>query len=361
MMLRFSLVWHNPGSCPCEENWHFWKMKKFETVRWGIIGVGDVTEVKSGPAFYKTEHSNVVAVMRRDAQKAADYASRHDIQKWYSNASELINDPEVDAVYVATPPDSHAKYAIESMRAGKPVYVEKPMASNFSECEEMLRVSKETGMPLWVAYYRRALPAFLKAGELIEAGEIGKPLIVNIRLYTQARERHQAKEDMNWRVVPDIAGAGHFFDLASHQFDYLDFILGKVTELEGTAVNLGGLYAAEDTVSGTWRHESGVIGSGSWSFVVDKNSEEDEIEIIGEKGKITLSCFALPDRLRLVTNEVDTDMKFENPKHISQNLVQQLVDELRGVGTCVSTGESAARTSRVLDNMVKAYYSNKTS
>ncbi|NCB07478.1 MAG: Gfo/Idh/MocA family oxidoreductase, partial [Bacteroidia bacterium] len=98
-----------------------------ESVRWGIIGVGNVTEVKSGPAFYKTEHSKLVAVMRRDAEKAADYARRHGVEKWYSNATDLINDPEVDAVYIATPPDSHARYAMEAMRAGKPVYVEKPM------------------------------------------------------------------------------------------------------------------------------------------------------------------------------------------------------------------------------------------
>jgi len=336
-------------------------MKRLGNINWGIIGVGDVTEVKSGPAFYKVEHSDVVAVMRRDAEKAADYARRHEIQNWYSNGLDLINDPDVDAVYVATPPDSHANYAIEAMRAGKPVYVEKPMARSFSECEEMLRVSKQTGVPLWVAYYRRALPAFLKAGSLIKAGEIGQPLAVNIKLYTQAQERHQATGEMNWRVSPEISGAGHFFDLASHQFDYLDFILGKIIETNGKAVNLGGLYAAEDTVSGTWIHESGVIGSGSWSFIVDKNSEKDEIEIIGEKGKITLSCFASPDKLTVTTNEGDTEIKFDNPKHISQNLVQQLVDELRGVGTCVSTGESAARTSRVLDSMVKDYYSNKTS
>ena len=150
-------------------------MKKLEHVNWGIIGVGDVTEVKSGPAFYKIEHSNVAAVMRRDAEKAADYADRHGIEKWYSNASELINDPDVNAIYIATPPDSHASYAIAAMRTGKPVYVEKPMARTYSECQEMLEVSGKTGMPFWVAYYRRALPAFLKAKRFFEAGEIGKP------------------------------------------------------------------------------------------------------------------------------------------------------------------------------------------
>jgi len=110
-------------------------MKKFETVRWGIIGAGNVTEVKSGPAFYKVENSRLLAVMRRNAEKAADYAQRHHVSKWYSNATDLIKDPDIDAIYIATPPDSHSKYAIEAMQAGKPVYVEKPMARNYSECQ----------------------------------------------------------------------------------------------------------------------------------------------------------------------------------------------------------------------------------
>lgn len=330
-------------------------MKKLDTVNWGIIGVGDVTEVKSGPAFYKVEHSNLVAVMRRNADKAEDYAKRHNIPKWYSKASDLINDPKVDAVYIATPPDSHANYAIEAMKAGKPVYVEKPMARNYAECTAMLKVSEETQMPLWVAYYRRALPAFLKAKELIESGIIGKPLLVNIKLYKQASERNQTKEEMHWHVFPEIAGAGHFFDLASHQFDYLNFIFGDVTSVKGNAQNLAGLYPAEDTVSGTWKHNSGVVGTGSWCFVVDKQSETDIIEIIGENGEISLPCFS-PGNLILTTADGRTEMGFKNPQHISQNLVQQVVNELRGNGKCVSTGKSAAKTSWVLDEMVKEYY-----
>jgi predicted dehydrogenase len=334
-------------------------MKTLSTVNWGIIGVGDVTEVKSGPAFYKTKNSNLVAVMRRDATKAADYARRHGVGKWYSDAAELIADPDVDAVYVATPPDSHARYAIEAMRAGKPVYVEKPMAKNHAECLEMLGVSEQTGMPLWVAYYRRTLPAFLKAKELLGAGEIGRPLRVNIRLYKQAGEENQSEEEMNWRVFPEIAGGGHFFDLASHQFDYLDFVLGKVTEVKGKAQNLGGLYAAEDTVSGSWTHESGVAGYGHWTFIANENSQKDEIEIIGEKGKLELSSFASPDLLKVTKEDRESVLEFNNPEHISQNLVQQLVNELRGEGRCVSTGESAARTNWVLEQMVRDYYSDK--
>lgn len=324
-------------------------------VHWGIIGVGDVTEVKSGPAFYKSEHSELVAVMRRNAEKAADYAKRHNVPHWYSNASELINNPAVDAVYIATPPNSHASYAIEAMRAGKPVYVEKPMAKSYSECREMLKVSDETGMPLFVAYYRRTLPAFLKAKELIADGVIGKPLTVNITLFKQAQERGQKPEEMHWHVFPEISGAGHFFDLASHQFDYLDFILGPVIKASGIAVNQAGLYPAEDTVTGIWQHESGVLGTGSWCFVVDESSEKDSIEIVGEKGRISLPCFS-PGKVTLTTDQGIVEMGFNNPEHISQNLVQQVVETLLGNKECVSTGKSAARTSWVLDEMVKEYY-----
>lgn len=330
-------------------------MTRKNTINWGIIGVGNVTEVKSGPAFYKIEHSNLVAVMRRNVEKAADYARRHNVPRWYSKATDLINDKEIDAIYIATPPDSHANYAIEAMKAEKPVYVEKPMARSYAECREMLKVSKETGMPLWVAYYRRTLPAFLRAKELVASGAIGKPLMVNIKLYKQALERNQKPKEMHWHVFPEIAGAGYFFDLASHQFDYLDYIFGPVKEVKGNAANLTGLYPAEDTVSCTWKHNSGVIGTGSWCFVVDKNSVQDYIQIIGEKGEICLPCFS-HGKLTLKRAAEIKEMKFENPRHISQHLVQQVVDQLRGVGKCVSTGESAARTSWVLDEVVKGYY-----
>jgi predicted dehydrogenase len=334
-------------------------MKKFETVRWGIIGVGNVTEKKSGPAFYKTEHSKLVAVMRRDGEKAADYAKRHQVSKWYTDASKLIHDPEVDAVYIATPPDSHARYAIEVMRAGKPVYVEKPMARSYRECLQMLEVSKETGMPLWVAYYRRSLPAFLKVKELIDTGAIGKPLLVNICLNKSRRESDMNPEDQYWHVYPEISGGGYFFDLASHQFDYLDFLFGPIAEASGIASNMAGFYPAEDTVTGTWKHESGITGSGSWCFVADKSADCDRITITGEKGEIMIPSFT-HGQIEVKTSNGIVKSGFNNPENISAYLVKQVVDELRGEGKCASTGTSAARTNWVLDEMVKNYYPQKS-
>ncbi len=324
-------------------------------VNWGIIGCGNVTELKSGPAFNKVEHSKLVAVMRRNEALAKDYSERHHVPKFYSDGNQLINDQEVNAVYIATPPDTHASYAIAAMRAGKPVYVEKPMARNYQECQEMIRVSEETGMPLFVAYYRRTLPAFLKVKELIDNEIIGKLLTVHIQLHKTADEKNLPPEQHHWHVNPEIAGAGHFFDLASHQFDYLDFLFGPVVKVHGIAVNQAGYYQAEDTVTGTFLFGNGIIGTGSWCFVADESSVSDLIEITGTLGKISLPCFNVGD-LELSTPQGIVKFSFQNPENISHNLIQQVVNELRGEGRCVSTMYSAARTSWVLEEIVREYY-----
>lgn len=328
-------------------------------VNWGIIGCGNVTELKSGPAFNKVEHSRIVAVMRRNQDLAEDYAKRHGIPKWYADADQLIDDPEVNAIYIATPPNTHAQYAIEAMRSGKPVYVEKPMALNYKECQEMIKVSEETGMPLFVAYYRRTLPAFLKVKELISDGIIGKPLTVNVRLHKSVPERDLKPETQFWHVNPEIAGAGYFYDLASHQLDYLDFLFGSVIQVHGIAVNQAGYYPAEDTVTGDFRFENGVIGTGSWCFVVAKGSEEDIIEISGTKGKLTFSSFQHGDVI-LTTPEGTVSFSFQNPENIQHNLIRQVVQAIRGEEECVSTGKSAARTSAVLEKIVADYYKGLT-
>ena len=324
-------------------------------IKWGIIGCGNVTELKSGPAFNKVEYSRLVGVMRRNALLAEDYAKRHQVPRFYSEAEKLINDMDVNAVYVATPPDTHALYAIQAMKAGKPVYVEKPMARTYAECQEMIQVSEETGIPLFVAYYRRSLPAFLKVKEMIETNVIGKPLLVNIRLYKALGENDKFVDKQSWHVNPTIAGAGHFYDLASHQFDYLDFVFGPITVVNGIASNMAGYYEAEDTVSAVFSFESGVSGTGSWSFVVDKQAEQDSIEITGTKGSIQFPCYD-KGYVILKTGGKTKKLSFVNPENISYNLVKQVVGAMRKENECVSTMYSAARTSWVMEEIVKLYY-----
>ena len=330
-------------------------MSKMETIRWGIIGCGDVTEVKSGPAFNKVEGSQLVAVMRRNLELAKDYAKRHGVPKYYNQAENLINDPDINAIYVATPPDSHAEYTIMALKAQKPVYVEKPMALNYSQCEQMIETAKITGMPLFTAYYRRTLPGFLKVKELIDDGVIGKVLSSSIQLFKQPVAQELDQFNRSWRVLPEKAGAGLFFDLASHQLDFFDFLFGPIVSCKGFAQNRGGYYDAEDTVSASFEFENGVVASGNWSFVADSNSERDIMEIIGTKGRIVFSGFD-HQPIKLYSRNKLVDFPYINPENIQYNLIKQIVEGLHGKSLCVSTGESAARTSRVMDQIVKNYY-----
>ena len=230
-----------------------------------MIGCGNVTEKKSGaPAINKVPHSKVVAVMARKMEKAADYAQRHHVPKWYDNVDDLINDPDVNAIYIATPPDVHLEYATKAMQAGKPVYVEKPMARNFAECEAMNRVSRETGVPLFVAYYRRTLPYFVKLKELLDAKTIGDIRCVIIALHWQPYSEEVGENAQpRWRVFPEISGGGHFHDLASHQFDFLEYAFGPVKYAKGISRNQAGLYKADDIVVANFEFESGILGTGS--------------------------------------------------------------------------------------------------
>jgi len=321
-----------------------------EKVRWGIIGVGDVTERKSGPAFQKVPNSELIAVMRRDARKAEDYAKRHSVPKWYSNADKLINDPEVDVVYIATPPSSHMEYTIKVAAAGKPVYVEKPMALNYEQCRRMIKACNKANVPLYVAYYRRGLPAFQKVKELVEDGAIGEVRFVNVVHYQMVSIRQGEK--LPWRVLPEISGGGLFMDMGAHTIDILDFILGPFEKVQGEASNQAGLYPADDIVSAEWVFQSGAHGTGVWCFTTFKNYEMNEI--IGSKGLIRFSTFGnVP--VVLETEKGQEKFTFENPENIQQGLIQLVVDDLLGKGRCPSTGQNGARTSWVMDQILKSW------
>lgn len=322
-----------------------------DEIKWGIIGCGDVTEVKSGPAFTKVPNSSLVAVMRRDAEKAAYYAERHNVPTWYDDADALINDPNVNAIYVATPPDTHAEYAIRAMRAGKPVYVEKPMARNAAECDAMNQVSRETGMPLFVAYYRRALPYFLKIKELIDQKAIGDIRYVRVQLNWQPyTEEVGTAPKPRWRVQPEISGGGHFHDLASHQFDFLEYALGPIKTASGIARNQAGLYEADDIVVANFEFESGVLGTGTWCYTINKEQRIDETQLIGSKGKISFSFFE-KYFIKVETESGSVDYAIPFPENIQQPLIEQIVSELRGEGRCPSTGETGVRTNAILDQI----------
>ena len=233
-------------------------------ISWGFIGCGEVTEKKSGPAFNEVEGSHVEAVMSRSEEKARSYAERHHIRKWYTDAQELIDDPEVNAIYIATPPSSHATFAIMAMKAGKPVYVEKPLAASYEDCARINRISEQTGVPCFVAYYRRYLPYFQKVKDTLSQQLIGEVINVQIRFSVPPRDLDAScAKQLPWRLQPDIAGGGYFYDLAPHQLDILQHLFGVITRAHGYCANRAHLYQAEDPISACFLFENGLPGSAS--------------------------------------------------------------------------------------------------
>ena len=321
-------------------------------INWGFIGCGEVTEKKSGPAFNEVEGSQVVAVMSRSENKARSYAERHHIRKWYTDAQELIDDPDVNAIYIATPPSSHATFAIMAMRAGKPVYIEKPLAASYNDCIRINRISEQTGVPCFVAYYRRYLPYFQKVKEIIENGTIGKVINVQIRFSVPPRDLdYKNEKELPWRLQPDIAGGGYFYDLAPHQIDLLQNIFGVITRAHGYPANRAHLYKAEDTVSACFFFENGVTGSGSWCFVGHESAKEDRIEVIGDKGSLSFSVFTY-EPIVLITCEGKQSITVPNPSYVQLPMIKHVIEHLQGIGHCDCTSISATPVNWVLDRVL---------
>lgn len=319
-------------------------------ISWGFIGCGEVAELKSGPAFNDVMGSHVEAVMSRTEARARSYAERHGVNKWYTDAQKLIDDPNVNAIYVATPPSSHATFAIMAMRAGKPVYVEKPLASNYEDCARINRISEDTGVPCFVAYYRRYLPYFQRVKEIINSGQIGQVAYVQVRFTTPPRPEDY-QENKPWRLIPDIAGGGYFYDLAAHQLDLLQDLFGVIVRAHGYKTNRAHLYDAEDTVSASFSFENGLVGSGSWCFVGHESAREDRIEVVGDKGMVSFSVFSY-EPIRLVTSDGEQFIEVENPDYVQLPLIKSVIEDLQGFGMCRCTSVSATPVNWVMDRIL---------
>ena len=315
------------------------------SIRWGMIGCGSVTEVKSGPAFNKVPHSHLFGVMRRDEIKLKDYASRHKVPYYTTDANVLINHPEIDAIYIATPPKYHEEYTVAAINAGKHVYVEKPMALNVASCVRMQEMAKTNNIKLVIAHYRRQLPLFLHVKKLLEENEIGSVHKVNIIMHKYAKAKEAYTTD--WRVKPELAGAGFFYDLAPHQLDLVFYYFGKAISFSGTASNKAGLYEAADTVDGMIQMENNILVKGSWCFVVEPGKEKDVFKIEGAAGKISFPVFG--HEILLEKGGTVETIYFNPPMHNQQNLIEKIVPYFLGVGENPCTAEDAIQSMQVME------------
>ena len=325
------------------------KIKYSGLVRWGIIGCGDVTEIKSGPAYKLTEGFKLSAVMRRDYDKLQDYAKRHNVDKYYTDATELIGDDEIDAIYIATPPDTHLYYALKVAEAGKPCCIEKPLSPSYKESLIISDYFQNKNIPLFVAYYRRSLPRFNQVKTWLKNKSIGDVRHINWQLSSAPSELDLSGE-YNWRTDPKVAEGGYFEDLASHGIDLFTFFLGDIKEVSGIGINQQQLYSAKDAFAASWLHEGNITGSGSWNFGCDRTG--DCVEIFGSKGKIQFSVF---EEQPLILDSIDNqeEIFIKNPDNVQlfhvENMKKQLFNDDY---THPSNGITATHTSWVIDKIL---------
>jgi predicted dehydrogenase len=309
------------------------RMKFIEgPVRWGIIGCGDVCEIKSGPALQKVDGSELVAVMRRDIEKARDFAMRHNVPNYYGDAAALINDPGVNAIYVATPPDSHERYAMQAMEAGKPVYIEKPVTIDSTSCKRLIAASKKYQIPVAVAHYRRGLALFRRVRELINAKAIGDVKFIQLQLCQSPKPAVFPDNTKNWRVVPEISGGGLLFDVAPHQLDIICWLFGAPTAMTGLSINQGEGYAAPDVSSLTAVFGGNILFQGLWSFNSPDHALADFAKIVGSSGSLTFPFFTkvAETRLRIQQASGNSSEEFHFPENIQHPMIEEVVTYFQG-------------------------------
>ncbi|QOD60962.1 Gfo/Idh/MocA family oxidoreductase [Polaribacter haliotis] len=320
-----------------------------KTINWGIIGAGDVAEVKSGPAFNKVENSKLVAVMRRNATKAKDFAERHNVPFWYTSIEDLLENPEINAVYIATPPSTHLEIAKKCLQAKKFVYLEKPITLNYTEAKELKAfVSKNDTVV--VAHYRRQLPAFLKVKELIDSNAIGKISFADITILQSKENKIITKTEANWRLNPKISGGGYFNDIAPHQIDLLLYYFGEIETAKGFAKSSQN-NGVHELVNGIIDFKNGIQFRGIWNFNASEKDTKDVCKIYGEKGTITFSFY--DEKVVLSTNEKEEIFDFENPVNIQKPMIVATVNYFLGKGKNPCDLENGVTVMKVIDAFTK--------
>jgi 1,5-anhydro-D-fructose reductase (1,5-anhydro-D-mannitol-forming) len=317
-------------------------------INWGIIGCGDVCEVKSGPAFNKIAGSKLVAVMRRNAVKAEDFARRHAVPKFYTDAEQLINDTEVNAIYIATPPSTHEEYTEMALKEGKLVYVEKPISVSAASVERMIALEKQYNGKVAVAHYRRSLPLFSKVKQLIQENTIGKIKLVLLNTLQPVSSKIITKTEDNWRLNSAISGGGLFYDLSPHQLDIMYWLFGEPLQATVFSANQGKYYDAPDITMLQAQFTNDVYLNGSWNFNVAECAAEDSCTIIGDKGTICFSFFKA-GTIEVMIPEGKIIFEESYPIHIQEPHIKNVINYFRGEAASPCSLQDALVTMKIIE------------
>lgn len=323
--------------------------KPSQLIRWGMIGVGSVAERKSGPAFAMARGGRLVAVASRRTEAATAYARRHAVERVFETPEALMESSDVDAVYIATPPASHATLALRVASAGKPCCIEKPMAVFYRDAEAIRTAFAAATLPLFVSYYRRSLSRFLQINTWIRRAAIGAVREVHWELRRTASPAAKA----NWRINPQEAPGGLFEDLACHGLDLFDLFCGPILRIEHARLSSTIATAVPECVSAEWRHANGIRGIGVWDF--DASERTDAVTLVGSAGTIRFSMFE-DEPVELATNSGTARLMLDHPVPIQLNHVEAMNAHLvHGAG---HPSMVDIRTAWVTDQILRGPHTN---
>jgi predicted dehydrogenase len=287
-------------------------------VGWGLVGCGDISRKRVAPALRDLENCELVAVSRADAARAASFAEEFGARSWHADWRDLVRDPSVEAVYVATPVHLHAEQAVAAAEAGKHVLCEKPMALSVAECERMNAAAASNGVLLGVAYYRRFYPAVERVKAILESGEIGVPVVVQMNAFERFDPAPESPR--RWLLDRRHAGGGPMFDFGCHRVEVLINLLGDVKAVRGLTSNVLFERGVEDTAGALLQFGRGTTGSITVTHAA--REPQDTLELFGSEGSIRVEVVN-EGRLRIRTKDGE---RFEShPPHA--NLHQPLVED----------------------------------
>lgn len=319
------------------------------TLRWGILGCGNVAEHKGGPPLYSVDDSELIAVMRRDKAKAEDFAERHGAKRSYTDVEKLLSDDEINAIYIATPPHVHCEQTIRAARAGKHVLCEKPMAMSVSECQQMVDACHELGVTLMLAYYRNHYPNVVQMKTLMNDGVIGDVVLARINCTGYYNPNRQDLK--NWRINPEISGGGVLMDIGSHRISLLQYLMGDVASVRGYAETVHLDAEVDDSAVFTLRFESGAhaVANINWNVGIGI----DDVEVYGTQG--CLRCSPLNSgNLTLETKSDGVKDLSQTPlPHTHTGLVQDFVNHIRIGEPIRCSGELGLETNAIMAEIYK--------
>jgi predicted dehydrogenase len=346
------------------------------SVGWGIIGCGDVADRKAGDAFNEIPGSRLAAVMRRDAEGAESFAKRHDAGSWSTDAAEILSNPDVNVVYVATPPANHLEYGLAAAEAGKPCLIEKPAGRSLAELLQLRDAFLRAGKPLYVSYYRRHLPRFQEVRRILDSGVLGEIVSIDYRMSKRARKK-------NWALDVAVSGGGHFYGLAGHMLDLFDFWFGPL-EYQGSVVkNAIPGHDAEDAVSLSFSAAGGAAGNAVWNFAASESS--DQLIIDGVHGRLLMRGTStngpvrmsldpkarirvsqtkiqrwLADARRRLRLPSGTSLRFSRVDQPHRPLLEEIARDVSQELVRFDNLEAAIRTATIVDKALEPYYGDRS-